>query len=423
MPLAHLSTLDVSTPVVVFRAETYCALGIFRSLGRLGVKVYGIDGIPDAYGLRSRYCAGKFLWDFDKAAPDASVAFLKQVARTLGGRPVLIPTFDTRSLLVADHAEELAEHYVFPMPPAGATRQLYSKREMYRICREQRIPTPETRFPNTIAELEDAMGSLRFPMALKGIDGDRLMRRTGGLRMLIAERSEDLRAAFARLDDPGHPNLMLQEFIPGDADQVRMLAGYFDEQSECRFAISARKIRQLPLRGGITALGVCDPCEEAVDSTRRIVRAVSYRGVLDVDFRYDPRDGLHKMLDVNPRPGAHFRLFADRNGLDVVRALYLDMTRQALPLVEPRWGRRYVVENVDLYASVGLWREGRLTLSAWLKSYRGVAETAYLAWDDLVPSTLFVLGLMRKTARALFARLRSLADRLVSRLWRTAQAV
>jgi predicted ATP-grasp superfamily ATP-dependent carboligase len=110
------------------------------------VKVYGIDNSPSAYGLRSRYCAGRFLWDFDKSAPDASVAFLKQVGRTLGGRSVLLPTFDTRSLLVADHAEELAEHYVFPRPPAGAARRLYSKREMYRICREERIPTAETRF-------------------------------------------------------------------------------------------------------------------------------------------------------------------------------------------------------------------------------------------------------------------------------------
>jgi len=385
--------------------------------------VYGIDSSPRAYGLRSRYCAGRFLWDFDKSAPDASVEFLTKVARTVGGRPVLLPTFDTRSLLVADHAEALAEHYVFARPPSGAARRLYSKREMYQICREQNIPTAETQFPKTMAELDDATGSMRFPMVLKGIDGDRLMRRTGGVRMMIAQRSEDLRAAFARLDEPGYPNLMLQEFIPGDDDQVWMMAGYFDEQSECRFAITARKIRQLPLRGGITGLGVCDPCEAVVDSTRRIVRAVDYRGVLDVDFRYDPRDGLHKMLDVNPRPGAHFRLFADRNGLDVVRAFYLDMTRQPLPPIEPQWGRRFVVEDVDLYASVGLWREGRLTLSGWLKSYRGVAETAYVAWDDLLPSTLFVRNLAWKTARAVYARLRSMIRRLASRLKRKTPGV
>ena len=408
------SSFHVATPVVVFRTETYCALGAFRSLGRLGVKVYGIDQDPGAYGLRSRYCAGRFLWDFDTSDPDASIDFLKQVARTIGGRPVLLPTFDTRSLLVADHAQELAEHFVFPTPPAGAARRLYSKREMYQICRESRVPTPETRFPTTLAELEDAMAGLRFPMVLKGIDGDRLMRRTGGVRMTIAERSEDLRAAFARLDEPGYPNLILQEFIPGDDDQLRMMAGYFDERSQCRFAITARKLRQLPLRGGITALGVCDPCEPVVESTQRIVRAVSYRGILDVDFRYDPRDGLHKLLDVNPRPGAHFRLFADRNGFDVVRALYLDMTKQALPPVEPRWGRRFVVENVDLYSSLGLWREGRLTLSGWLKSYRGVAETAYVSWDDPVPSALFLRSLVWKAARAVHTRFRSVIRRLAS---------
>jgi D-aspartate ligase len=423
MPSVHLSRPDVSTPVVVFRAESYCALGAFRSLGRLGVKVYGIDKRARAYGLRSRFCAGAFLWDFDASPPDASVDFLKQVARRVGGRPVLLPTFDPRSLLVADHAEELAEHYLFPRPPAGAARRLYDKREMHLICREQSIPTAETHFPRTMAELEDAMGRMRFPMVLKGIDGDRLMRRTAGCRMMIAQRSADLRAAFAQWDEPGHPNLLLQEFIPGDEDQAWMLAGYFDERSECRFAVTARKIRQLPLDGGITALGVCDPCEAIVDSTRRVVRAAGYRGVLDVDFVYDPRDGLHKMLDVNPRPGAHFRLFADRNGLDVVRALYLDMTGQALPPVEPLWGRRFVVEDVDLYASVGLWRKGRLTLSGWLKSYRGVAETAYVARDDPVPSTLFVRDLAWKTARAFYARLRSIIGRLASTINRKTPGV
>jgi predicted ATP-grasp superfamily ATP-dependent carboligase len=403
---------------VIFRAETYCALGAFRSLGRLGVRVYGIDSSPSAYGLRSRYCAGRFQWDFDGSAPRESVAFLKQVAQTVGGRPVLLPTFDTRSLLVADHAEELAEHYLFPRPPAGAARRLYDKREMYRVCQEHDIPTARTRFPTTLSELEEAMASLQFPMALKGMDGDRLMRRTGQ-RMAVVERSQDLRAAFARFEEPGVPNLILQEFIPGDDDQVRMMAGYFDVRSQCRFAVTARKIRQLPLRGGITALGACEPCEPVVESTRRIVEAVGYRGILDVDYRYDPRDGLHKLLDVNPRPGAHFRLFADRNGHDVVRALYLDMTGQALPPVDPCWGRRFVVENADLYACLGLRREGRLTLSSWLSSYRGVAETAYLAWDDPVPSLRFVRALAFKAAGAAYARASVVVRRLVSRMTRS----
>jgi hypothetical protein len=111
---------DVSTPVVVFRAESYRALGVLRSLGRLGVKVYGIDSRAHAYGLRSRHCAGAVLWDFDGSPPDATVDFLKQVARRVGGRPLLLPTFDPRSLLVGDHAEELEEHCVFARPEAGA---------------------------------------------------------------------------------------------------------------------------------------------------------------------------------------------------------------------------------------------------------------------------------------------------------------
>ena len=58
------------------------------------------------------------------------------------------------------------------------------------------------------------------------------------------------------------------------------------------------------------------------------MKAIGYQGILDIGYRYDRRDGQYKVLDVNPRIGCTFRLFAATNGMDVARALYLDMTGQ-----------------------------------------------------------------------------------------------
>src|SRR2546425_3495393 len=47
-----------------------------------------------------------------------------------------------------------------------------------------------------------------------------------------------------RSEDLEHPNLMLQEYIPGGEDSVWMFNGYFNEHSECLFGITGKKLRQ-----------------------------------------------------------------------------------------------------------------------------------------------------------------------------------
>ena len=70
-----------------------------------------------------------------------------------------------------------------------------------------------------------------------------------------------------------------------------------------------------------------------------------YSGIVDLDLRFDARDGAYKLLDFNPRLGAQFRLFEDTAGIDVVRAAYLDLTGQPVPEGEPVPGRRFLVET------------------------------------------------------------------------------
>ena len=402
-----MKRIDVSTPVVVFRADTYCTLGIIRSLGRLGVPVYGLDESRRAYGLRSRYCAGRFLWDCDGSPPEQLVDFLKQVAPKVGGKPILIPTFDSRSVFLEENGAALAGSYTFPRQPPGLVAQLCNKRSMYHLCKELNIPTAETLFPTDVGEVEAFLEQVRFPVVLKAIDRDRLVRRAG-VNLVICQNRDELLDAFRRLDEPAHPNLMLQEYIPGEDDTIWMFNGYFDSESECRFGITGRKLRQSPIHTGMTSLGICLPNEIVDRNTRRLAKATGYRGIIDIGYRYDDRDGRYKVLDINPRVGATFRLFVDRNGLDVVRAQYLDLTGQHVPDTVPNWGRKWFVEDKDVISCWNYFREGKLHPVEWIRSYRGIEEAAHLACDDLAPAAVFLPafaarvlgGAVRTAARA-----------------------
>jgi D-aspartate ligase len=197
-----------------------------------------------------------------------------------------------------------------------------------------------------------------------------------------------------------------------------MFNGYFDRGSKCLFGITGKKLRQYPPYVGQTSLGICEPNSIVSETTRRFMRAVGYRGILDIGYRYDSRDGTYKLLDVNPRIGSAFRLFVAENDLDVARALYLDMTGQTVPAAGATQNRKWFVENYDLVASLKYYRDGSLSLREWISSLRDIEECAWLAADDPVPfgamwvaSAAYVLREARSRSRTRRTWWRSRAPR------------
>jgi predicted ATP-grasp superfamily ATP-dependent carboligase len=226
---------------------------------------------------------------------------------------------------------------------------------------------------------------------LKGIYGNRLQARTRS-KMVLVQSTPELLAEYRRMEDPDNPNLMLQEYIPGGADSVWMFNGYFANDSECLAAFTGKKIRQSPPLTGATTLGICLRNQTVEDITRDFMRKIGYRGIVDMGYRYDQRDGQYKLLDVNPRVGSTFRLFVDSNGMDVVRALYLDLTGQPVKRGAVREGRKWIVEQSDLLSSLRYGRLGKLTPSQWVGSLDGIEEGAWFARDDPLPLAAMCLA-------------------------------
>jgi len=187
---------------------------------------------------------------------------------------------------------------------------------------------------------------------------------------------------------------MLQEYIPGGDDTVWMYNGYFDDASRPLVGFTGQKLRQSPVYTGATSLGVCRRNDAVRETTERWMGEMGYRGDLDIGYRFDRRDGQYKVLDVNPRVGATFRLFVGSNGMDVIRALYLDLTGQPVPPTSQVEERKWMVEK-DLASSIRYWRDGRLSVREWLASLRGIREFGYLSADDPRPLLQLLASRMR----------------------------
>jgi D-aspartate ligase len=379
--------MNHATPVVILRSGHHGGLGIVRSLGRLAVPVYSVDADYWEPAFSSRYCRGRFIQKIESDRPEESIARLLEIGQKVGGRPILIPTADDSAIWVAEHAAALQAVYCFPLHDASLVRLLCDKGRMQDLARRSGVPTAQAMVPRSKQDVEQFLETAVFPVMVKATDADRFRQRTGGTKFVI-QTPRELFELYAKAGDREAPNLLIQEFIPGED---WMFDGYFDKNSQCLFGATGKKIRRFPVNTGVTSLGICLRNETVAKTTIEFMKAIGYQGILDIGYRYDIRDGQYKVLDVNPRIGCTFRLFTATNGMDVARALYLDMTGQPVTASQAAEGRKWMVEDFDLLSAIRSWRDGTLKPKDWLRSFRGVEEAACFSLDDPLPC--LVMGL------------------------------
>jgi predicted ATP-grasp superfamily ATP-dependent carboligase len=143
--------------------------------------------------------------------------------------------------------------------------------------------------------------------------------------------------------------------------------------------------------------------EDLVQRTVAFCRAVGFRGIADLDWRLDVRDGIFRLLDFNPRLGAQFQMFETQDGVDVVRALHLDLTGRARPTLPQIEGRRFVIEHLAVPAALAY---RRIPGRRWSAGANGTTASprqkrAWSSAGDPLPALAVVVRLGFPAARRL----------------------
>lgn len=381
---------DFSTPVLILKCfeDSYIGLGIVRSLGRLGVPVYSIVNDTRAPANFSRY--GKTLCFpnlTDHTSDEQLLEYLAEASDKLGRKSVLIPTTDLYARFVSRRRTILEKSFLFQECNPDLVNSLCSKQSMHALASGHDVPTAKTFVPTSLMSVHEYIKGALFPLVVKAVDWTQTNGRPSA-KSIIMRSSAELIKNGSFNNSGEFPNIMLQEYIGGSGTVDWMFNGYFDHQSNCLFYSTGKKLRQAPIYTGYSTLGECSVNQVVHETSVKFLRDIGYRGIVDIDYRYDPRDELYKILDVNPRVGATFRLFAGRCGLDVVRAMYLDVTGQKVPDDSQVDGRKWIVEDSDLRSAYEGFRNGDFTLRSYLGSFRGVREGAWMAFDDPSPSLM-----------------------------------
>jgi D-aspartate ligase len=382
----------------VVTGASYRALAVVRSLGRRGVPVRVVRSDEHALATSSRYAGAPLAWPRD-GTERARVEYLLALAEReqLGGW-VLIPTHDEEAALVARHHDSLASAYRLTTPPWEILRAAYDKRRTHELGAQLGLMQPWTVFPASADDLGAADG--RFPVVVKPAYKETANR----LTMDKAWRADDdaeLRRRYAEacaLVDPAI--LMLQELIPGDGSAQLSFAALCRD-GEVLASLTACRARQFPMdfgRASSYVETIDDPSVER--DARRLLAAMRFTGLVEVEFKRDERTGDNLLLDVNPRPWG-WQSLCGRAGVDFPYLLWRMSSGGEVPPARAVPGVRWVRMTTDVLAVAGEVRAGRLSPAAYLHSLRRPLEFAVFARDDPLPSLFGPLS----TARLVVGRL------------------
>jgi predicted ATP-grasp superfamily ATP-dependent carboligase len=147
---------------------------------------------------------------------------------------------------------------------------------------------------------------------------------------------------------------------------------------------------------------------EIVAPSQRLLAAMRYTGLVEIEYKFDARDSRYKLLDINPRLWTWSPLGA-RAGTDFPYLLWRMMTNQRVPKRTARMGVRWMRVSTDFPAAIHEMLCWRLRLGEYLRSFRRPLQFALMAADDPLPG---LLDLPLFAYKNLYLRCKGLLDGL-----------
>jgi D-aspartate ligase len=357
-------------------------LGVARSLGRRGIAICVID---DQYSVSqfSRYVT-KVVRVKELRDQQSTVNSVLEIARRYGLEGwVLFPTRDETVAAFSLYRDQLVSTLRVTTPPWDTVRWAWDKKCTYERAEQLGIATPRTYNIREEEQLPELWGNL--PLAIKPAIKENFFYATGA-KAWRAETPEQLLTLFrkARYQIRAE-EVLLQEIVPGSGEQQYSYCAFFRD-GVAKHTLVAKRLRQHPREFGRAATYVeTIECPEVEELSERFLRAINYYGLVEVEFKKDPRDGKLKLLDVNARTWG-FHSLGSAAGVDFPYLLYADQIGIATQPSRAQAGVGWLRAVTDVPTVISdLW-DNELDLDTYWQSLRSTRTESVFCLKDPLPS-------------------------------------
>jgi predicted ATP-grasp superfamily ATP-dependent carboligase len=352
--------------------------------------------------MRSRYCADCY------PVPDASepASFWEELLfghkhPELQGS-IVFPCSDDAIEFMASRRAQLARLYVLDDHVGHQQLAMLDKLATLEIAREAGVPVPRYWKVDKPEDLDDSMGELVFPVCIKPIHSH-VFQRAYNKKLLLVHDAQQLRSEGREILQRGIP-IMVCEFIPGPDSLLSSYYTYLDPRGEPLFHFTKRIIRRSPRHFGAGVYHITEWLPETAKMGRRFFESFGFRGLGNIEFKRDPRDGRLKVIECNARFTAAQHLLV-RSDMDIAWMIYNHLV--GTPLDRPdryRQSVRLWSPRGDFDAFRELNATGELSFAGWLRSIAHFSAVPYFALTDPVPAMArahgeFLFRLRRRISR------------------------
>lgn len=281
------------------------------SMARAFHEAYGVKTV--AYGrYPSGPCYGSSIIDYRvsdrNSEPDKVLENVSHVAAQFPGKTILLlGCGDDYLTAISANLGKYPENVVAPYVPLEQMEGLIHKERFYALCEQYGIDHPAT------FVYKKGMGhefTLPFtgPFVVKPAESATYWDHpfdTQKKAYVLQTRAEVDRVIDEIYDHGYEDSLIIQDFIPGGDENMRVLTCYSDGEGKVRLMCLGHVLLEEHTRHGIGnhAVIITEPGGELYDTFRRFLEDIHFTGFSNFDIKFDPRDGKYKAFEINCRQG------------------------------------------------------------------------------------------------------------------------
>jgi len=306
------------------------ALAVVRSLGSRGVRVLAGEKERLHTSGYSKYANKCLLYPNPTLHPQQ---FHEWCLETIQREQcdVFMPMDDDVLDIVVPRIKEYRALCHVPAPSQSSYEVAADKSKTIQLAKNLGVPHPETFAPQLSNSMLDRqivanlVKNFEFPVTIKPRSS------SGGRGIRFAHNVDDFVMQFLEVHQI-HPNPLIQEFIPSGPKYDVCLC--YGPDSVLNASFVQREIRNYPLHRGPSTVRTSVVNKELLRESIKLMSALPWYGVVDVEFMIDPRTNQPKLMEINPRFWSSLQL-AVHAGVDFPYLLYqLAMGQSPAPVHE-----------------------------------------------------------------------------------------
>ena len=353
-----------------------------RSLGELGVPVYVLD-VVNCLARYSKFCKKFFICPSFES--ESLISFLLELAKRENLRGwLLMPSNDHVVENLSKHETELSPFYKMLVPKKDALNSIIDKGVLMEIAESCGVSVPKTCYR---VDMERAR-SFRFPLLIKGRHGLSFYKSIHA-KVLLVKSFEELCQVMDGLDEKVAKDVMIQEMIPYDKERGILSFTCFTSQGDVRSYWMGKKVREHPIRFGTATMSQSVFVDSIIEKAAPLIKTLNYTGVCEVEFMYDSRDGVYKIIEINPRTWLWVGL-AKACGVDYAKMVYCYVNE--IPFNYPssyEIGTKWRNTLTDFFYGVGGVLKKEILFKDYLRSLKGKIVHAVWNSQDVLPGLVF----------------------------------